>query len=209
MENDTSKRGNPGGRVQIALWIVEIVLVAFWIVIVIGVGRHTLAFVGLVGLWGIGVVIILVLLGLAGREISGQWFGVLIDSRNKVSLSRLQITLWTTMVLSAYLAIAIPRVIAMTGNPPTLNQEEALNIGFPDELLLAMGISATSFAGSSLIKSNKKNKTVQIDLKSTPESAQDKRDEAKREFDKADDALEKMAQIENDRKKSTIRLPKN
>jgi endonuclease YncB( thermonuclease family) len=105
------------------------------------------------------------------------------------------------MVLSAYLAIAIPRVIAMTGDTPTLDQEKALNIKFPNELLLAMGISATSFAGASLIKSNKKNKTIQIDLRSTPETAQERRDRAKKDLDEAVSMLEEKAQIENDRKK--------
>jgi hypothetical protein len=42
-------------------------------------------------------------------------------------------------------------------------QPEALNITFPPELLLALGISAASFAGSTLVQSNKKAK--QIDVK--------------------------------------------
>ncbi|MBN1976882.1 MAG: hypothetical protein JW918_05725 [Anaerolineae bacterium] len=46
---------------------------------------------------------------------------VLIDSRRKVSLSRFQIILWTILVLSAYLAIAIPR--ALPGGLDTLKPE--------------------------------------------------------------------------------------
>jgi hypothetical protein len=42
-------------------------------------------------------------------------------------------------------------------------QPEPLNITFPPELLLALGISAASFAGSTLVQSNKKAK--QIDIK--------------------------------------------
>lgn len=42
-------------------------------------------------------------------------------------------------------------------------QPEPLNITFPPELLLALGISAASFAGSTLVQSNKKAK--QIDVK--------------------------------------------
>ena len=41
-------------------------------------------------------------------------------------------------------------------------QPEPLNITFPPELLLALGISAVSFAGSTLVQSNKKSKQADI-----------------------------------------------
>jgi len=153
-----------GGRYS-ALWIVEGVLLLFWLGMVLRMSVFAVAAYHLVVLWGLGILIMVILLGLAGREIKGRWTGALIDSRNKFSLSRLQMTLWTIMVLSAYLAVAMPRVLAMLGSNPTLSQEQALNIQFPEELLFAMGISAASFAGADLIKNTKKNKTLQIAAK--------------------------------------------
>lgn len=156
-------------------------------------------------LWGIlALSITLLLLGL-GLGANNKWYGVLIDSRNRTSLSRLQMTLWTIMAISAFLAMALPRSMpdaltkereaaivkcradyvfeyAKTNNITgvrTLEELRAkdadaalvaeteaagkcvldpLNITFPEELLLALGISTASFAGSSLIQSNKRNR---------------------------------------------------
>jgi len=189
MANGTSGSDAPKRRLHIALWIVEAVFFLFWGAVAIGIAGFTIAAVGLPALWGIGILIIIILLALAGREINGQWFGALIDTRNKLSLSRLQITLWTIMVLSAYLTMAMPRVAAMVGDNPTLSQEQALNIRFPEQLILAMGISAVSFAGANLIKSNKKSKQVRIEAKSTPDAALARRNQAKKEFDDAESRI--------------------
>lgn len=137
MADDTLERATPKPDWNIALWIVLVVFVLFWCAVAIGIGRLTVAAVGLRPLWGICALGMIILLALAGREINGQWLGILIDTRNKMSLSRLQITLWTVMVLSAYLMMAMPRVAAMLGG--TLNQQQALDISFPEELILAMG----------------------------------------------------------------------
>jgi len=162
------------------------------------------------------------LLALVGREITGaeqeiplrsgrtelrftpgRFDGVLIDSRNKISLSRLQLVLWTVVVLSAWTTLALHRVIPViqgrllasnaqlvqevagllageneageadtsraaamleqiTGAEVSLTdsgEEQAvlyspLAIGFPTEVLLALGISITSLAGAGLIKTN-------------------------------------------------------
>jgi hypothetical protein len=103
----------------VALWIVVAVLIVIWSIVAIGIGQALFDRVGPLVLWGVAIVIMLIILGLAGHEINGRWIGILIDSRSKISLSRLQITLWTVMVLSAYLTMALPRVAAMVGdNPP-------------------------------------------------------------------------------------------
>jgi hypothetical protein len=119
--------------------------------------------------------------------------------RNRVSLSRLQIALWTILALSAYLAVALPRSMpdALGEASPeavaecvalrlknvegvddleslrAVNPEAAadaeqnaagacsphpLNITFPDELIVAMGISTVSFAGSAVVQASKRNK---------------------------------------------------
>ncbi len=91
------------------------------------------------------------------RITNGVWLGILVDTTNHMSLSRLQITLWTLLTLSAYMVIAVPRIVGGLG-------DNALQITFPEQLILAMGISAASFAGSSLIQSNKKKKQPNTEL---------------------------------------------
>lgn len=203
MTINTLSKATPAPRLTIALWIVEIGLIFFWGAVVIGIGRFTVETVGPLALWGLGVLIMFMLLGLAGHEINGQWAGILIDTRNKFSLSRLQITLWTVMVLSAYFTMALPRVAAMVGQNATLDQQQALDIRFPNELLLAIGISSVSFAGANLIESNKKSKQVQIDAKLTPEAALTRRNQAKKELEAADVEVSLRVSKENKQKETS------
>lgn len=155
--------------------------------------------------WAIAVGLMVVLLLVIGyRTTNGIPLGVLIDNTNHMSLSRLQIILWTLLTLSAYLMIASPRIL---GGMPSLEEfikrfpddprvaqcrealktqnlpltiancgGGALQIAFPQELILAMGISAASFAGSSLVQSNKRKKKANpqalADAVSSAEAAQ-------------------------------------
>ena len=132
----------------------------------------------------------------------GRFDGVLIDSRNKISLSRLQLVLWSIIILSAWTTFALHRVMPvlqgrllasnavvvdevaglLAGGGPAGDAERQragvmveqitgrplpdpaaaatpilyapLDIGIPQELLLALGISITSLAGAGLIKTN-------------------------------------------------------
>jgi hypothetical protein len=84
----------------------------------------------------------------AGNAVLGVWRGMLIDDRNVISLSRLQMVLWTTVVLSAFLTAALWNI--------SLGIDEPLSIGLPTELWVLMGISTTSLVGSPLILSSKK-----------------------------------------------------
>jgi hypothetical protein len=126
--------------------------------------------VGLVGNWEpahrwlIIVGLMIAFLVVMGVQVNGRPSGFLIDSRFKMSLSRLQIVLWTILVLSAYLTIALDRNIPGLVNPENA-LAEPLMITFPPELLLALGISAASFAGSSLVKTTKMGKELNIELK--------------------------------------------
>ena len=112
-------------------------------------------------LWLIIAGVMALLLIALGLKVNGHALGVLIDTRNRISLSRLQTTLWTGLVLSALLAITLPRAL-----PEGLSQSHAikqpLNIAIPTELLAALGLSAASLAGSSFIKSNKASKETRL-----------------------------------------------
>ena len=87
---------------------------------------------------------------IAGHGVTGRWFGLLIDERNKMSLSRLQMILWTVIILSGFLTAALSNI--------AIGAEDPLSITMPEELWLLMGISTTSLVGSPLILSGKKVK---------------------------------------------------
>jgi len=169
-------------------------LVILAVILLTGVARIQTLY-----LWGMLAALITLLLLAIGQKANGKWYGVLIDVRNRVSLSRLQITLWTIIVVSVFLAIGLNRAMPHALKQPTpeeieqckaeflknsegiddINQfrsknqaaaalalerandhctPEPLKIYFPTELLLALGISTASFAGSTLVQSIKRNK---------------------------------------------------
>jgi hypothetical protein len=86
--------------------------------------------------------------------------GILIDERNRMSLSRLQMALWSLIVISAFLAAAISNI---RGNAPL-----PLNIGIPEAVWLLMGISTTSLVGGPLVLSAKRATPQTIGPPTTP-----------------------------------------
>lgn len=123
--------------------------------------------VGGVGLWGTLPIVlrwilimaaVIAFLGMVGKKMHNRSDGVFIDSRFKISLSRFQILLWTILAFSSFFTIALERNrLSMAGE--NLPQGfHALNIQLPTELLVALGISTASLAGSSLIKNVKREK---------------------------------------------------
>jgi len=94
------------------------------------------------------------ILGLVGKGITGLGQGILVDSRNFFSLSRLQMIMWTVLVLSAWLAIVFSNYALGYGR----NDNSAINVGIPVEIWGAMGISIASLLGSPLLLSAKRSK---------------------------------------------------
>lgn len=98
----------------------------------------------------LGVMILIPLI--AGHGKTGRfWFGWLINEQNRISLSRLQMFLWTFIVLSAFLA-------AIIINLKVGRHIDAVAITLPEELLIAMGISTTSLVGSPLLLTEKEKR---------------------------------------------------
>ena len=97
--------------------------------------------------WLIIVALFLAFMFVVGQGITGRLQGLLIDERNKMSLSRLQMVLWTVTILSGLLAIALSNI--GRGSPAPLAIE------VPTQVWLLLGISTTSLIGSPLLKSNK------------------------------------------------------
>ena len=97
--------------------------------------------------WLIIVGLFLAFLFVVGHGITGRLQGLLIDERNKMSLSRLQLVLWTLVILSGLLTLALSNIGRSSPTP--------LAIVVPTQIWLLMGISTTSLVGSPLLKSNK------------------------------------------------------
>lgn len=94
------------------------------------------------------------------RPGTGVAFGVLIDGRGRLSLSQLQMTLWTLVVLSLLIAVFVARLLEGVDDP--------MGVDIPGELLTAMGISLGSGAVAGAIKAGKDVRGVEIKEKGTP-----------------------------------------
>jgi len=118
-------------------------------------------------LWSIMLLLILTSIITAGHGIVGVTLGFLIDDRNRVALSRLQLILWTILVLSSFLA-SITVNLHSAYKPNMINTTaiiDAATIAMPQEIWVLMGIATASLVGSPLIL--KKNKGQQGDLEET------------------------------------------
>ncbi len=101
--------------------------------------------------WNFIALMVLMLLFMItlGIRISGRPAGILINERNLMSLSRFQMIVWTLVILSAYLTIALERV-------RDKSIADALAIALDQRLWALMGISTASLVGTPLIQSTKK-----------------------------------------------------
>lgn len=91
--------------------------------------------------WVVIAVLIIVFLGILGVVIRKNPLGVFVDDRNRISLSRMQLVFWTVLIISAFFAVAVG--------------ESTMDIHLDNALLMLLGISAGSSAGSYIIKGTK------------------------------------------------------
>jgi hypothetical protein len=76
-----------------------------------------------------------------------DWRGLLIDQRNKISLSRLQLVAWSLLVISAVTTEGILNAVWGRTNP--------LELGIPAELWVLLGLSAGTFVAAPLVLATK------------------------------------------------------
>jgi hypothetical protein len=81
----------------------------------------------------------------------GLSYGILIDHRNKMSLARFQMVLWTFIIISAFITVGLWSVFN--------HCDKVWDLAVPKELWAAMGISTTALVGSPLIKDVKEKST--------------------------------------------------
>jgi hypothetical protein len=97
-------------------------------------------------LWGAypaTALLMLAAIACVGVTLNHRVAGLIIDNRNRMSLSKLQMLVWTVVVVSALTVSAAYNVrngLPAGGNP--------LQIAIAPELLFAMGIAATSFVAT-------------------------------------------------------------
>jgi len=102
--------------------------------------------------WLLTLVALVMFTLLISHGVTGRfWLGWLINEQYRMSLSRLQMFLWTVVVLSAFLTSVLVNIKAGY-------LANALDITIQKELWIAMGISTASLVGSPLINSQKKRK---------------------------------------------------
>lgn len=106
--------------------------------------------------WGCFALLLVLFMLVAGRAITGVWNGAFIDDINKISLSRLQLILWTILIVSGFMAAAFSNVLVSGVSNP-------LGIAMPSQLLQLLGISTASLIGATLISAPKKNTIPNLD----------------------------------------------
>jgi|GEM_PF-905842 len=149
-------RGYLGGLAGLAL-----LAAMFWINVRLrtlglrptGTAEASLLQVGQAWLWT--ALLMVAFLALVGIALNGRPAGVIIDNRNRVSLSKFQAVLWTVLVLSALITTAAARVAVGAALPAASGGVLAFTL--PPELLAAMGIALTSLVASPVLLSNKTN----------------------------------------------------
>lgn len=155
--NPVARTQAAGENLRLSGWIKLLLILALTVAVIVIVVMLLGFTISPFWLWLIFIGVMAVLLMALGLRVKGRVLGVLIDSRNRISLARLQTTLWTGLILAAFLAIALPRALP-EGVSENRTIEQPLNIVIPTELLAALGLSAASLAGASFIKSNKASK---------------------------------------------------
>lgn len=142
------------------------------VAVIMGLGILVPARAGLAVTWGSIAVAMLGMFVAISLRLGKGPAGVLIDpARNMMSLSRFQVVLWTWLILSAFIAVALARVWDARTNPdayvpkPAESTEarpksaEPLGIQLPALLWALMGISVTSSVLSPLLLTSKAQRT--------------------------------------------------
>jgi hypothetical protein len=100
-------------------------------------------------MWRIFMLLLFLFCLVAGYAIKERWSGLFIDQRNKISLSRFQLVLWTALLLSGFLVAVLINLC--------LGIKDPLFVTMDQQLWALMGISGTSLVAAGLIQTNKRN----------------------------------------------------
>lgn len=124
--------------------------------------------------WIVILAALAVALVLLGFATTGVWVGLVMNSRYLVSMSRVQATLWSLVVLGTLLAFTLQRLRGGDG--------DAWRVGIPPEVLGVVGVAGTSYVAANGILSRKTHleldrqeaaKQAEVLVRTFPEYAQD------------------------------------
>jgi hypothetical protein len=170
--------------------------------------------------WIITMALMFLVIGIIGLSAGaeGGFWAIFIDDRKMVSLSRFQVVLWTVLILSAFMTIALGRLGDSWRNPagydcppqaaasavasaPTPAASEPTcaapaDLQLPPILWALMGISVTSSIASPLIKDNnqrnKQSMYTKAGTKQNPQFADMFHGETQKNYEYVD-----MAKVQN------------
>jgi hypothetical protein len=97
---------------------------------------------------GLAIVVVMSI----GSALTGHPTGVIINNRNMMSLSKLQMLIWTLVVFPALVTAAAANLV---GIGDELASTGPLDINIPNELLAALGLAGASLVGSPVILNTK------------------------------------------------------
>src|SRR5882757_2934724 len=101
--------------------------------------------------WLVVLALIAIFFLMTGKAITGRTFGILINERKLMSLSRFQLIVWTGLIVSGFFVMALERIHSGAVAQP-------LAIGIDWQIWALLGISTASFVGTPLLNTNKKSK---------------------------------------------------
>lgn len=158
-------------RVALGLWVFLLVLFMLAVGLVLPAAfRSSTSFIVA---WLLIAGALLAVIILSGYALGKGGAGILIDpASNMISLSRFQVTLWTWLLLSTFMTVALGRIALVYQQTDRATQQctvngiactEPLAIELPPLLWALMGISLTSATGSPLLKTVKTQRTQDQD----------------------------------------------
>ncbi len=130
---------------------IQIIPLLLFVVEWLWTGSRTFTWLSVLGL-------LTALFVLIGHGVTGLWLGFLIDSRNKISLSRLQMVGWTLLILSGFLGAVLVNIDTQQTDPG--------RVTIAPDLWLLLGISTASLVGSPMILAAKKGRAASEEDKS-------------------------------------------
>jgi hypothetical protein len=133
-------------------WVLILASVAIVLINVLLPGdKETVSGLGRQFSWLLTAGIFILLLAYIGYAVKGRWDGIFVDDRNRISLSRFQLVLWTVLLVSALMTVGVSN--SMLGPNP-------LQVKIPPEIWALLGIGVfTAVAAPVLVESRKKDAT--------------------------------------------------
>jgi hypothetical protein len=102
--------------------------------------------------WIFMALVLLFICGIAGFGLRGKWFAAIIDQRNMLSLSQIQLMLWGILLVSTYLTLSSSKIAYGISHP--------FDIKIPGPLWIIFGTITASLIVSLLIKKDNSRSNV-------------------------------------------------